>query len=269
MIDILLPTYNGEKYIRQQVDSIIHQTYQDWRLIVRDDGSKDNTIQIVKDYCELYPKKIMYIEDDEGNKGTSGCLNILLKYVNSDYFMFCDQDDIWLENKIELLTKEMFRLERTYIDNPILVCSDASCINENNDVLCNSFFENQKFIDTTDDYCKLLALNVVQGSTTLMNKKVKEIIKYIPLNIYHDWWVAVNTAYYGKVHYVHKSLLLYRQHKGNVVGALEIDYKYLIAKILNFKKQILIYVHMYKLLSFHPSIIKWIYYKVIISMRRL
>ena len=110
MIDILLPTYNGAEYLPALIDSILHQTYNEVYFIVRDDGSKDSTWNVIKDYKNRYPNQFKLIEDNLGNQGTSGSLNILLKHVTSDYFMFCDQDDIWESNKIELSMKEMERL---------------------------------------------------------------------------------------------------------------------------------------------------------------
>ena len=269
MIDIILPTYNGEKYISQQIDSIINQTYSDWKLIIRDDGSTDNTIKIINRYIKDYPKKIILIKDNLGNLGTSGSNNILIQYVSSNYFMFCDQDDIWEYNKIEESLREMQIIERLNPNIPILICSDASCIDTNNIIINHSFFKSQKFINTTNSAHKLLALNIVQGSTALMNYNVIKTIQYIPKGIYHDWWTAVNVAYYGKISYISKPLLKYRQHNNNVVGALNIDHKYFISKIFMIDKQMKIYITMYKSLSFKPSIFKWIYYKALFTLLRL
>lgn len=268
MVDILLPIYNGESYLRQQLDSILEQSYPDWRLFVRDDGSKDNSIDILKDYIDRYPQKIVLLKDQFGNQGTSGCVNLLLKHVSTDYFMYCDQDDIWEPNKIEMTMMEMKRLEKLYPNHPLLVCSDASCVDENNTLLNPSFFKNQKFIDTTDNVYKMLALNIVQGSTALMNKNVLDVIKEIPYGLYHDWWTAVNVVYYGKVSYIHQPLLRYRQHQSNVVGALNVGPRYLLNKIVHIKKQIGIYYLMYNSLKFKPSIFKWAYYKLIINLKR-
>lgn len=269
MIDILLPVYNGKKYLSQQLDSIIEQTYSDWRIIVRDDGSEDDSLKIIKEYANKLPLKFLIITDTFGNLGPTACLNKLLYHSSSDYFMFCDQDDLWEPNKIELSMQEMKRLEDGYPEMPILVCSDACCIDENDKLLCRSLFESQKFVDTTDDVHKMLALNIVQGATTMMNKIVKDIIYEMPQGLYHDWWVAVNVVYFGKVSYIHKPLLRYRQHRFNVVGALDVGPHYLLQKMSHVKRQMTIYVRMYKSLTFKPSIIKWVYYKFILNVHRL
>ncbi len=268
MIDILLPLYNGERYLSQQLDSIFGQSYKNWRLLVRDDGSTDNSVAIIKEYISKYPKKIVLIEDQYGNKGTTGCINIILGYVCSGYFMFCDQDDIWEPNKIEVTMKEMNKLEIQFPGKPLLVCSDACCIDGNGNTICSSFFSSQKFIDATDNVHKLLALNVVQGSTELMNKKAKEVIYPIPNGLYHDWWTAVNVVFYGKVYYIHQPLMRYRQHNSNVVGALNVGPRYLLQKLSHIKNQMGIYCLMYKSLRFKPSIIKWVYYKLVFNLQR-
>lgn len=269
MIDILLPTYNGAKFLKPLIDSILNQTYKDIRFIVRDDGSKDSTREIIKSYKSQYPDKFVLVEDNLGNQGTSGCNNILIKHVTSEYFMYCDQDDIWETSKIEESLVEMNRQERKNPGKPILICTDAKCIDENDNVTAPSFYKSQKFQDVTGSYHKMLALNIVQGSTALMNKKVLKVMPFIPKDLFHDWWTAVIVSKYGVVSYIHKPLLRYRQHSSNVVGAYDIGLHYIYCKVKNFKKQIRIYVSMYRQLPFRPSIIKWAFYKTIINLKRI
>lgn len=269
MIDILLPTYNGAEYLPSLIDSILNQTYNDVRFIVRDDGSKDNTWEVIKDYKQKYSNQFLLVEDDLGNQGTSGSNNVLIKYVTSNYFMYCDQDDLWEPTKIEESLAEMNRLEKAYPEKPVLVCTDAVCFNEKGEVTAPSFFDSQKFQDVTDSYHKMLALNVVQGATALMNKRVLEVMTFIPKDLFHDWWTGVIVSKYGVVSYIHKPLLRYRQHSSNVVGANDVGWNYIKGKLLNFKKQMRIYKSMYKQLPFKPSIIKWTYYKIIINLKRI
>ena len=100
MVDILMATYNGGKYIAEQIDSILNQNYNDWKLYIRDDGSKDNTVNIVKEYIEKYPDKIILIEDGRRNLGPKLNFGELLKISKSEYCMFCDHDDVWMEDKV-------------------------------------------------------------------------------------------------------------------------------------------------------------------------
>lgn len=269
MIDILLPTYNGAEFLPDLIDSIMKQTYNDFRFIVRDDGSNDNTWSIIKKYKERYPKKFLLVEDGFGNLGTSGSNNILIQHVSSDYFMYCDQDDIWEPTKIEESLSEMKRLEAEFPNKPILVCTDAVCFDEKGKITASSFFESQKFQDVTDSYHKMLALNIVQGATSLMNKNVLDVMTYIPKNLFHDWWTGVIVSKYGVVRYIHKPLLRYRQHSANVVGANDVGWNYFKRKLQNIRKQMRIYASMYKQLPFKPSILKWAYYKIIINLTRI
>lgn len=269
MIDILLPVYNGAKYLEIQIDSLFKQTYMDWRLIVRDDGSTDSSVDIIERYVLENPGKILYVKDSFGNLGTSGCLNILLQYIEGDYFMYCDQDDIWSPFKIERSLEVIKSLEKELGNVPILVCSDAYCINSNGTVINNSFFKSQKFLDVTDNYIKMAALNVVQGSTSLMNRRVKDTIKYIPKEFLHDGWTAVITAYYGHVEYIHEPLLYYRQHESNVLGAHNIGILYYFNKIKHFKKQINLYSSFFDKLPFKVNKLKWLYYKSSIAIKRI
>lgn len=268
-IDILMSTYNGEKYLKLQIDSILSQSYQNWRLLVRDDSSSDNTLSILESYMHKYPNQVFLVDRGTPNLGSSKSFARLLDFVEGDYFMISDQDDIWLPNKIEQTMIEMHKLELKYGNMPLMICCDAKCIDVNNDEICPSFYESQKFIDTTDKDLKLLALNVVQGSTSLMNKKVLDYVKPIPAYVLHDQWIAVITAHFGKVVYLHKQLLLYRQHDKNVLGALNVGLLYFVNKIRHFKKQLQIYESFYNSLPFKVNVGYWILLKVYYTMRRL
>ena len=270
MINILMSTYNGATFLHQQIDSIINQTYTNWRLIIRDDGSSDATRTIIESYALSHPDKIVIVDKGTSNLGSTKSFERLLDFVESDYFMFSDQDDIWRADKIENTLLEMNRIETLYGKNiPIMVCSDAQCIDTNGNMICPSFFLSQKFIDTTKRDIDLLALNVVQGSTALMNRKVLDYVRPFPKYVIHDQWIAVITAHYGKVSYLHEQLLLYRQHGHNVLGALNIGTGYFIRKISNIKRQMRIYYSFYKHLPFRPNIIKWAYKKLYYSVTRL
>ena len=125
-IAILMATYNGEKYLREQIDSLLAQTCCDWTLYIQDDGSKDATLDIIKSYDD---ERIVLV--DVGLTRQGACMNFmsLLNMVESEYYMFCDQDDVWFEDKVELSYMRMKEEELKYgIDRPILVFSDASRI---------------------------------------------------------------------------------------------------------------------------------------------
>ncbi|MCX6660415.1 MAG: glycosyltransferase [Candidatus Bathyarchaeota archaeon] len=138
-IDVLLATYNGEKYLREQIDSILSQTYKNWNLLVRDDGSSDNTIRIIESYRDLVPDRIVVLKDDLGNLGVIRNFSKLLGYSHSDYIMLSDQDDMWLPRKIELTYKKMQDLVKKYGDDvPLLVYTDWKVVDVNLSVISNS-----------------------------------------------------------------------------------------------------------------------------------
>ena len=268
MIDILLPTYNGSKYLDKQIKSLFSQTITDWRLLIRDDGSTDSTISLIKEYAERYHEKVVLIQDDYGNLRTSGCLNKMLPYIKGEYFMYCDQDDIWEPCKIERSMQEMNKLEEEYPNKPLLVCSDATLIDGNDNIIGDSFFESQGFRDNVDNYYKILALNCVQGSTSLMNRRVLDYMKYIPNTIGHDGWTASIVSYYGKIKYIHEPLLRYRQHDGNVLGAYNVNRNYLINSIKRIKQMYPKYAEVVRLTPFKVNPFIWWYYKIYYNIIR-
>ena len=110
MISILLSTYNGEKYLSEQLDSILQQSYQNFIIYIRDDGSNDNTLNIIMYYVHNFPSKIKLVDDKVKHRGAKLSFIWLMSHIESDYYMFCDQDDVWLPNKIELSIDKLSKL---------------------------------------------------------------------------------------------------------------------------------------------------------------
>lgn len=223
-VDILLPTYNGEKYIREQIDSIIGQDYPNWKLIIRDDGSKDRTLQIVKEYKEKYPDKIQLVYDTKGNFGVTYNVFELLRYSKSPYTMFCDQDDIWKPDKIKILLQCIKKAEQNERSKPILIHSDACIVDAQLKTIHPSFANYIHWDKRKDTLANLIQRNVVQGSSTIINRKLLEKVKQLSningcKSVTHDWWIAVIATLFGKIYYCDKVLMLYRQHGNNIIGA--------------------------------------------------
>lgn len=220
-IDILLAAYNGEQFLKEQIDSILNQTYKDWRLLIRDDGSTDGTIQIIKSYAAKYPDKIRLVEDNLGNLGVGQNFGRLLELCQAEYIMFCDQDDVWLPGKLEKTFSKMKETEKLYPDTPILVFSDLKIVDENLKVIADSLHSYHKIDPIKESLLKnLIFHSFVTGSTIMMNKKLRDISIPIPqFSRMHDWWVALNAANSGKIFYIHAATVLYRQHPKNVVGS--------------------------------------------------
>ncbi|MDD4782006.1 MAG: glycosyltransferase, partial [Tissierellia bacterium] len=128
MIDILLASYNGEKYIGEQIESILNQTYQDWFLYIKDDCSIDNTLDIALEYERKYIDKIKVIKSDIPSGSAKNNFFSMLPYSQNDYIMTCDQDDIWLPNKIELTFNKMKDVEKENSNIPILIHTDLKVV---------------------------------------------------------------------------------------------------------------------------------------------
>jgi len=230
-IDILLPTYNGEKFIKEQIESVLNQSYENWRLLVRDDGSSDSTVEIVKNYTAQYPQKIVLIEDDKDHLGACQSFAQLLNHSTSDYIMFCDQDDIWLPDKIELTLNKMLELEKTY-DQPILVHTDVKVVDENLNILRDSFWRYQRVNPDLKSLNHLLIQNNVTGCAMMINKRLKEISLPIPTEaIMYDWWIGLVASTFGVIEYIKKPTVLYRQHIQCDTGAKKYTAWFFLSKI--------------------------------------
>lgn len=227
MIDILLATYNGEKYLSEQIESIFDQTFVDWKLLIHDDGSKDNTVSIIKAYQEKYPEKIIFLDDKMQTGGAKNNFSYLLEYSNAEYIMFCDQDDVWFRDKIESTYTAMKREECKRPDIPLLVHTDLEIVDKQLKCLHKSFL-NYIGLDPSlgmkINY--LLCQNCVTGCTVLINKKLKEICGKIPKDaLMHDWWLALVASCFGNIIFVNKQTLAYRQHEFNTLGAQKFNLK--------------------------------------------
>lgn len=223
MIYIAMATYNGEKFIKQQLDSILNQTYKDWYLYVSDDCSTDNTLTILKEYQSLYPEKIKVISNDIPSKSAeNNFFNLILSLdKNCDYVALCDQDDVWLENKLELTFYKMCELENKYgKEKPILVHTDLKVVDENLNVLSNSFFEFQNISPERTLLRNLLIQNNITGCTTMINNSLLNLINSKPKECtMHDWWIGLIACCFGYIGYIKTPTMLYRQHSNNQVGA--------------------------------------------------
>ena len=221
MVDILMATYNGEKYIKNQIESILNQTYKDWILYIRDDGSKDNTKEIIKNFSNEYPNKIVFIEDEKRGLGAKSNFAELLKYSKSEYCMFCDQDDVWLDSKIDKTLLKMKESEKQYgKSTPILLHTDLLVVNDNLEVISKSFFKYQNLNPNLTSINYLLVQNNVTGCTMMINNSLKKLSIDIPGEcIMHDWWIALVASAKGKIIFLNESTIKYRQHENNEVGA--------------------------------------------------
>ena len=233
---ILLSTYNGEKYLKKQLDSLFAQSTNNFQIIVRDDGSTDGTLKILKSY------NIILLSAKE-NIGTKQSFSTLLAYAlentKSTYFMFCDQDDIWEENKIEKTLKEIQELELRYKNIPLLVHTNLKVLDQSLNVKHDSFWKYEYIDPFTNSCSRLLLQNTVTGCTAIINRKLVELALPIPNNaIMHDWWLGLVASKFGKISHLKESTVCYRQHTNNTVGARGFGIYYIINNIT--KKDLLL-----------------------------
>ncbi len=220
LVEILMSTHNGAKYLSAQIESLFAQTHKNWRLIVRDDKSSDNTIDIIEEYCGKYPDKIKLVADGEGQLGACQSFARVLQHADANYMMFCDQDDVWLPHKVETSVKELLRHENEGPPVPMLLFTDLIVVDETLSVLADSFWRYQKVHPCNTWTSSLLFDNVATGCTIIFNKLLKDVAQPIPPEaLMHDWWLALVCSIHGRLGYLRDRTLLYRQHGKNDLGA--------------------------------------------------
>lgn len=238
-IAILLATYNGENYIQEQLDSLLDQSYQDFRIYIHDDESNDMTVDVLMKYKKMFPEKIEILE----GKSTGGPKNnflYLLDNVDAEYYMFCDQDDFWKKDKVKKTYDKMIENEEKNISKPILVFSDLEVVNEELECISLSMNKSQNLKPNKIFINDLLCQNVITGCTVMINYNLRNLslkLKERKNIIMHDWWISLVAAKYGIIAYCDEQLILYRQHSKNSVGAKKLhSFKYLKNRLLNSKE---------------------------------
>jgi hypothetical protein len=223
-IAILLSTYNGEKYIEELLASILQQNYTDIHIIVRDDGSTDSTLEILKSYST---RDDITLLQSSGNLGPMHSFAELMRYAldkQFSYFMFADQDDVWLQGKVGMLYACIRNAEEREPDKPILVHTDMHVVDKDLAIVGKSFWAYQNINHKCCTLNRLLLQNVVTGCTVLFNRKLAQLSIPIPNEaIMHDWWIALVASLFGKIVAVKEQTVLYRQHESNTIGAKKFD----------------------------------------------
>lgn len=221
-IAILLAVYNGEKYLREQVDSILRQTNHDWTLYIRDDGSKDNTINIIKEYVDKYPN-IIQVQDNDGNLGCRGNFFRLLEVVESKYYMFSDADDVWFENKVQISYDAIREIDKGE-NLPIIVHTTYSVTDQDLNVKIENYWEATHFVPEKFYSYNLIALaNPVGGAEMTFNHYLKTLLFPLADNtLLHDRWIPMVAAKHGGIFKaIHEPVQYYRMHANNLYGVQE------------------------------------------------
>lgn len=241
MITIIMAVYNGQEYIREQLESLKDQTYTEWRLVIRDDRSSDKTAEIVKKFSDEVEQEVIFKVNEKPSGSAKNNFALLINDAKeSDYVMFCDQDDIWKKDKIEITFNKMKQAEERYgRDFPLLVHGDVEVIDENGNINADSMFE-MSHINADSKLPQILIQNHVTGCTMMCNKKlIAGISEYASSEyiIMHDYFAALYASVFGKIEVIKKPLLSYRQHSGNSVGAKNNNNPvYLLKRLANGRK---------------------------------
>jgi len=221
MISVLLPTYNGEKYIAEQIESLLSQTFQDFIVYIRDDRSSDKTYSIIQEFAGKNPGKFI-ISRNEKNTGESkiNYFNMMIDHKD-DYVMLCDQDDVWLPDKIEKSLKKIREAEGIYgLQTPMLVYTDLTVVNENLKITAHSYEKTANKNFEKNSINSAVTMNNAAGCTSIYNRALAEKITGIPeFYVMHDWWIYLTASCLGKPCVIRESTILYRQHGDNDSGA--------------------------------------------------
>ena len=219
---ILLSTYNGALWLGEQLESLFAQTDRDWRLFVRDDGSQDGTLELLLAFQRQHPDQIQLIQDETTRLGACQSFARLLEMVEADDYLFCDQDDRWLPKKVERLRVQMQALQQRVGENtPLLLHSDLQVVDEELRLLHPSFWRYQGLHPQSGSSLnRLLMQNEITGCAIMLNRPLRDLALPVPAQaLMHDWWLALAAAAFGKIVALPESLVDYRQHRVNAIGA--------------------------------------------------
>ena len=220
MISIAMTTYNGEKYIERQLESIFSQTLPVDEIIICDDNSKDRTIEIIGRFIEKNQTDKIRLVHNQENLGYIRNFHKAISLTRGDYIFLADQDDVWHADKIEQT------LQVLKDKNASVVCTNCSLIDdEGNDISDSSFFDRNPFVDRVTEkvseisFFELIVGNIAQGCTYCFTKDVKDI--YLVVNsehLEHDHQIMFVAALQGKAYFLDEALLDYRLHGNNTIG---------------------------------------------------
>ncbi len=223
-IDILLPFYEGEAYFPEMLDSLKEQSLMDFRLLVRDDGSRVRLDRLP----ELpFPAELL---PSHRHVGVLEAVNELYLQSSAPYLMFCDQDDVWFKSKVELTLRKMQEAEQLYgAGTPLLVFTDMSVTDRNLFCLSGSFYRYARINPAFCSLERLLTQNVPSACTIMINRAAASLAFPLPPEaVMHDHWLSLCVAAFGKIVYLDCGTMFYRQHGSNVFGIEPYGLRYLL-----------------------------------------
>ena len=206
-VDVLVATYNGEKYLREQLDSIIKQTYKNIRILISDDCSKDRTQEILQEYEKKDDRIKIFLHDR--NLGSNKNFEFLLRQVESKFYMLSDQDDVWLRNKVEIFLK--------YLKEYDLVISNHTAVHA--DLQLYEGYKSKVLIPTL--WNTLYRTQFLGCCMAFHRRLLSKILPFPQVPLMHDIWIGLMALKYGRIGIIQEPLLLYRRHGGNASVNLE------------------------------------------------
>lgn len=225
-ISVALCTYNGERFLREQLDSFVEQSVLPYELVVCDDASTDSTFTVLEEFSRTAPFPVRLFRN-ENNLGVVQNFSKAVYLCAGDYVALSDQDDVWLPGKLEASIEMMRQGEQVHgSDTPLLVHTDLRLVDSEKREIAPSYMRHQHLTHRDIDPLKtILARNFVTGCTCLCNRALIRESHPFPEKIFmHDWWLALIAASRGKILFVPEAKILYRQHGSNSLGARSLIY---------------------------------------------
>ncbi len=233
-VQILLATHNGEKFLREQLDSIINQEYKLWEILIHDDGSIDNTKSILNEYQNNYPEKVRLLIDQKVFLSASKNFFHLIENRSreANLYCLCDQDDIWHESKLRIIV-EKYNSKEEKEKESVLIHSDLCLIDAKGKLLEKSHNKLINFEKNFISKDKSIYYNPVPGCAMAINSTLADKISYCKYMVMHDWWILLSALHENStIVYINFPLVSYRQHSENVLGFKKNNIFIIIIKLL-------------------------------------
>lgn len=242
MVEVLLATYNGGRFLREQIDSILAQDYTNFSILASDDGSSDGTTTLLAEYAEREPRRFRILAGLPPTGSAQNNFLRLMQHATADYLCFSDQDDVWLPEKLAFSMQAMASLEKQHGKAlPLLVFTDLRVVDHTLEIVHESMWNSTGIDpDSIHQLQRLVTRAVVTGCTMTIDRPMLDLARRMPPQaLMHDRWIALLASSMGAAAPVRKPLVLYRQHERNVIGAVMRDHSPagLLRRLLNNHKR--------------------------------